>query len=89
MLFTVPLAGLCGDYFTRKKMLIITSAATVLLVLPCFYLLQLKSIFFVLLSLSIATIPSSADQGNSLTAIVENCPENVRYSGVAFFFQPR
>ncbi|KTD04844.1 major facilitator family transporter [Legionella geestiana] len=86
MLFTVPLAGICGDYFTRKKMLILTSAATVLLVLPCFYLLQLKTVSFVLLSLAIATVLSSLDQGNSLTAIVENCPENVRYSGIAFFF---
>ncbi len=38
MLFAVPLAGMCGDYFTRKKMLTITSIAILLLVLPCFYL---------------------------------------------------
>ena len=86
MLFTVPLAGLCGDYFTRKKMLIITSIAIILLILPCFYLLQSKSILLVLLSLGTATILSSLEQGNTLTAIVENCPENVRYSGIAFSY---
>ena len=86
MLFTVPLAGLCGDYFTRKKMLIITSIAIILLVLPCFYLLQSKSILLALLSLGTATILSSLEQGNTLTAIVENCPENVRYSGIAFSY---
>lgn len=86
MLITVPLAGICGDYFTRKKMLILTSVATILLVLPCFYLLQFKMATFVLLSLAIATVLSSLDQGNILAATVENCPENVRYSGIAFIF---
>jgi MHS family proline/betaine transporter-like MFS transporter len=86
MLFTVPLAGMCGDFFTRKKMLIITSIAIILLALPCFYLLQSKSILLALLSLGIANILSSLEQGNTLIAIVENCPENVRYSGIAFSY---
>ncbi|NDH68468.1 MAG: MFS transporter, partial [Gammaproteobacteria bacterium] len=86
MLFTVPLAGVCGDFFTRKKMLIITSIAIILLALPCFYLLQSKSILLALLSLGIANILSSLEQGNTLIAIVENCPENVRYSGIAFSY---
>lgn len=86
MLFTVPLAGMFGDYFTRKKMLIITSVAIIFLVLPCFYLLQFKSIILALLSLGTATILSSLEQGNTLTAIVENCPENIRYSGIAFSY---
>jgi MHS family proline/betaine transporter-like MFS transporter len=86
MLFTVPLAGMCGDYFTRKKMLITASVAIIFLVLPCFYLLQSKSILLALLSLSTATILSSLEQGNTLIAIVENCPENVRYSGIAFAY---
>ena len=86
MLFTVPIAGICGDYFTRKKILLITSIAVMLLVLPCFYLLQTKSLLLVMLSLGIATILSSLDQGNTLTATVENCPENIRYSGIAFSY---
>jgi len=86
MLIMVPLAGLCGDYFTRKKMLIITIAAVILLLLPCFYLLQTNSALLIILALCIATILSSFDQGNTLTAVVENCPENVRYSGIAFSY---
>ena len=86
MLFTVPLAGMCGDFFTRKKMIIITATAVIFLVLPCFYLLQSKSILLALLSLGTATILSSLEQGNTLTAIVENCPENVRYSGISFSY---
>ncbi|CEK09256.1 major facilitator family transporter [Legionella hackeliae] len=86
MLFTVPLAGLCGDFFTRKKMLIITSVAIIFLVLPCFYLLQFKSVITTLISLGTATILSSLEQGNTLAAIVENCPENIRYSGIAFSY---
>ena len=54
--------------------------------LPCFYLLQFKSIILALLSLGTATILSSLEQGSTLTAIVENCPENVRYSGIAFSY---
>lgn len=86
MLFLVPLAGFFGDYFTRKKMLVLTAICIILSVLPCFYLLQEKSIFAVILSLCIATLLSSLDQGNSLTAVVENCPDNVRYSGIAFSY---
>lgn len=86
MLFTIPLAGMCGDYFTRKKMLIITAIAIIFVALPCFYLLQFKSIILALLSLGTATILSSLEQGNTLIAIVENCPENVRYSGIAFSY---
>ena len=86
MLATVPLAGMSGDFFTRKKMLILTSIGTIVLVVPCFYLLQFHSTILALLSLGIATILSSLDQGNSLAVVVENCPENVRYSGIAFSY---
>jgi MHS family proline/betaine transporter-like MFS transporter len=86
MLFIVPLAGMCGDFFTRKKMLIITSIAVILLVLPCFYLLQFKSTILAPISLAIAATLSSLEQGNTLTAIVENCPSNIRYSGISFSY---
>ncbi len=86
MLFMVPLAGICGDYFSRRKMLISTALAIMVLVIPCFYLLQTGSVLLTLLALSIAAILSSLDQGNTLTAVVENCPENVRYSGISFSY---
>lgn len=86
MLFIVPMAGALGDYFTRKNMLIITSIMIILLVLPCFYFIQLQLMIWVLIALGIATILSALEQGNTLTAVVENCPENVRYSGIAFSY---
>lgn len=86
MLFLVPFAGWCGDYFSRKRLLIMTACATILFALPCFYLFQMHSLFSVALALSIAMILSSFDQGNSVTAVVENCPANVRYSGIAFSY---
>ena len=67
-------------------MVLITAIGVILFALPCFYLLQVKSLFLALLSLGIATILSSLEQGNTLTAVVENCPENVRYSGIAFSY---
>jgi MHS family proline/betaine transporter-like MFS transporter len=86
MLFMVPLAGICGDYLSRKKMLIITAIATMIFAIPSFYLLQMQSFVVTLLVLSIASILSSMDQGNTLTAVVENCPDNVRYSGISFSY---
>ena len=86
MLFLVPLAGLAGDYFSRKNMLLATSLGAVFLVLPCFYLLQTGSTLVIIIALSIATVLSSLEQGNTLTAVVENCPENIRYSGIAFSY---
>lgn len=86
MFFIVPFAGFCGDYFSRKKMLVLTSLGIILLSIPCFYLIQTHSLIAVMTALSMATVLSSYDQGNSLTAVVENCPPNVRYSGIAFSY---
>lgn len=86
MLLLVPFAGFCGDYFSRKKMLIITAVGIMVTAIPCFYLLQTYSMTAVVISLSIAAILSASDQGNSLSAVVENFPENVRYTGVAFSY---
>ncbi len=86
MLFLVPLAGRIGDYFTRKKLLILNACLVMLFILPCFYLLESKITWLITLTLSIAAILSSIDQGNSLPAVVENCPENVRYSGISFSY---
>lgn len=86
MLFMVPLGGLCGDYFSRRIMMIITALAILVLIFPCFYLLQSKSLLLTALAIGIATVLSSLDQGNTMTAIVENCPENIRYSGIAFSY---
>ncbi|CEG56271.1 conserved membrane protein of unknown function [Legionella fallonii LLAP-10] len=86
MLFVVPLGGLLGDYFSRKRIMILTSIAILFLIFPCIYLLQSKSLSLTALALAIATILSSLDQSNTLTAAVENCPENVRYSSIAFSY---
>jgi MHS family proline/betaine transporter-like MFS transporter len=86
MLFLVPLGGLCGDYFTRKKMIVWTTASVVVFSLPCFYLLQRHAPLAIIASVSIAAVLSSLDQGNVLSAIVENFPENVRYSGLALSY---
>ena len=86
MLFLVPLAGVCGDYYSRKKMLIFTALGMMLFVIPCFYVLHTHATSAIVVVLGIATILSSLDQGNTLAAVVENCPENVRYSGVAFSY---
>lgn len=86
MLILVPISGFCGDYFSRRNMLIATSLGVMLFVLPGFYFLQTAAWIPILPALGIATVLSSMDQGNSLTAVVENCPENIRYSGIAFSY---
>ena len=45
-----------------------------------------QHVAFILVALGFATILSSFDQGNNLAAFVENCPIDVRYSGIGFAF---
>ncbi len=86
MLFLVPLMGILGDRIGRKKMLLMTTAGMVVLALPFFYLLQYNTFNAVIVVLGMATLLSSMDQGNTLTTVVENCPLNIRYSGIAFSY---
>ena len=86
MLFIVPLAGILGDRFGRRKLLIITAVGIILTALPSFYLLHIQSYFLLILVFAVATILSSIEQGNTLIAVVENCPADVRASGVSFTY---
>lgn len=86
MLFLVPVAGVLGDRFGRKKMLLITALGMVFLSLPGFYLLHSKTIFSIWIMMITATLLSSLEQGNSLTTIVEISPLEVRYSSIAFSY---
>ncbi len=86
MLILVPIAGLWGDLWNRRNMLLLTAVCIIIFALPCFQLLESGKQASILLAMMIATFISSLDQGNSLAAVVENCPENVRYSGIAFSY---
>lgn len=86
MLVLVPIAGCLGDRFSRRRLLILTAIAIVVTAWPCFYLLQWHSMLALLGVFSIATLLSSLEQGNTLIAVVENCPAAVRVSGVAFAY---
>lgn len=86
MLFLIPCGGLLGDYIGRKNMLIITCISMILLAYPFFYFLNTHHLNLILLTLSAATILSAFDQGNNLAAFVENCPIDVRYSGLGFAY---
>lgn len=86
MLLLIPAAGFCGDKLGRKVVLINTALATIVLAILCFWLLELKNLAGILAAMSIATLLSSLDQGNTLCAVVENFPSNVRYSGIAFSY---
>lgn len=86
MIFLIPLAGALGDRFGRKKMLLIAALGILILVLPCFYLLQSTTALPILAALAIVMILSSLEQGNTLVTAIENCPVEVRYSGVSFAY---
>ncbi len=86
MLFLVPIAGFLGDRFSRRNMLLLTASCIIVFAFPCFEWLETGRQVTVMLAMIIATLISSMDQGNSLAAVVENCPENVRYSGIAFSY---
>jgi len=86
MLLIVPLMGIAGDRFGRKNMLLITTTSMMILAFPLFYFLQFSTMSFIAIALSIATLLSSMDQGNTLTMVVETCKENIRYSSIAFSY---
>lgn len=86
MLLIVPVMGILGDRFGRKNMLLITTSGMMILAFPLFYFLQFSTLLFIALALSIATLLSSMDQGNTLTTVVETCKENIRYSSIAFAY---
>jgi len=86
MLLIVPVMGIAGDRFGRKNMLLITTTSMMILAFPLFYFLQFSTISFIVIALSIATLLSSMDQGNTLTMVVETCKENIRYSSIAFSY---
>lgn len=86
MLFLVPIMGAAGDRFGRKKMLLIGTGAMIILAWPLFYFLSLSSLILMTLTLSLATILSSIDQGNTLTSVVESCNPSIRYSSIAFSY---
>lgn len=86
MLFFVPIASILGDRFGRRKVLIITAIGIIIFAIPNFYLLQTQILHNIFFAFLIATLLSSFDQGNTLTAVVETCPANIRYSGIAFAY---
>ncbi len=86
MLFFLPLAGWLGDVVGRKKMLLVASGGIMLLTIPCFYLVQTSSTVVMLMGMAIAALLSAIEQGSSLTTFVENCPLDVRYSGISFAY---
>lgn len=86
MIALIPLAGLLGDYFGRRNMLCSTAIGIVLLALPCFYLLQNHSAVAIFSVLTIASILSAAEQGNTLMAAIENSAAGIRYTTVSFAF---
>lgn len=85
-LFLVPLGAALGDHWGRKKILLITAISMIFLIIPCFYLLNEKNWILVFLALSVTTLLCCLDQGNSLTTIVEHCPVDIRYSGIALAY---
>jgi MHS family proline/betaine transporter-like MFS transporter len=86
MICIIPLAGKIGDRFGRRKILLFTATSIILLTLPCFYFLDSAYFVLIMLVLMVPTILSSMEQGNTLSTIVENCPLDIRYSGVSFSY---
>lgn len=86
MLVFVPISGILGDKYGRKKMLTIATSGMVLCAVPMFYLMQMQSLNIIILAIAIATVLCSIEQGSTLSTVVENCPLDVRYTGIAFVY---
>lgn len=86
MLVLVPLMSIWGDRYGRKKLLIIHAILIMLFALPCFYWLNAQNFGLIIFALSIATLLGSLGQGLQLAATVENCPVDIRYSGISLAY---
>ncbi len=86
MLLFLPCGGFLGDRIGRKKMLMGIYVLIILLAYPLFYLLNSQHAFLILSVLLASAILSALDQGSNLAAFVENCPSNIRYSGLGFAY---
>lgn len=82
MMCLIPVAGWCGDRWGRRRMLMVAAITMLILIIPCWYLLQSGVIF----ALGLVALFSAMEQGNTLIAAIENCPSQIRYSAVSFSY---
>ena len=80
---TLPLAGYLADRFGRKPVLVASSGAGLLLVMPMFQLMQLGSIPLVVFAQAVCFMCVSAFNGALFVTFSENLDTAVRYTGVA------
>lgn len=80
---TLPVAGYLADTVGRKPVLVGSSAAGLLLVIPMFQLMQLGSIPLAILAQAVCFICVSAFNGALFVTFSESLGTAVRYTGVA------
>jgi len=86
MIILVPLSGMVCDYFGRRKMLLFNSVFIALIAIPGFYFMSDHNIVLTFLILSLFTIASSLEQAATSIAVVENYPQQARYTGLSFSY---
>lgn len=82
-IITLPLAGYVADRIGRKPVLVGSSAAGLLLVIPMFQLMQLGSVPLAIIAQSVCFVCVSAFNAALFVTFSESLGTAVRYTGVA------
>ena len=80
---TLPIAGFCADKFGRKVVILVGSAAAVILGVPMFTMMSGGVAWQAIIAQSVLFICVSIVNGASYVAYVEMLKASVRYSGLA------
>jgi MHS family proline/betaine transporter-like MFS transporter len=83
MIILVPIAGMVCDQLGRKKMFLFFSCGVIIVIVPCFFMLNTGYIPLVIIAMSLLTLFSSLEQGTTAVTVVENVPLQVRYTTIA------
>ncbi|MGB6976074.1 MAG: MFS transporter [Gammaproteobacteria bacterium] len=86
MLILVPMAGMLCDRLGRKNMFLIFSCGVIIVIVPCFYMLNNGYIPLILVAMGLLTLFSSLEQGTTAATVVENVPLQVRYTTIAIAY---
>jgi metabolite-proton symporter len=86
-LFNVPFFGHLSDKIGRKRMYMIGAAATMVIGVPYFLMLDSKVGVLVVLAIVISLIPHDMQYGPQAALIAESFPTRRRYSGAGLGYQ--
>ncbi|MEU8876771.1 MFS transporter [Streptomyces javensis] len=82
----IPWAGSLSDRFGRRRILAAGMGGFIILAVPCFWMMQQRSLALAVVATLILNIPFGIQQGVVYTMYSELFPTRVRYTGISLGF---